>query len=197
MIKGCLDYVDLPPIPEDVKQKILKDAEYFINIPVSEGDRIYYFEQIPARYGPDTVYFKYFMYPPVEFVQDALQPLFDKPLVYVLSVAKCHTGNPSMFWPHTDHDRWSGVQINLDNGGDNVLTRFHKKFPKRENMYDNLYDLNELDDTEEIKIEENKWLAFNPTVCHSVHNITGVRVTLALDIGDLIPYDKWLRYFDR
>jgi len=197
MIPGCLDYLDFPPIPPDIKRKIIKDAEYFINIPVTEGDRIYYFEQIPNRYGPDTVYFKYNFYPPVEWVQDILQPLFDKPLVYILSVIKSHTGNPSMFWPHTDHDRWSGIQINLDNGGDNVLTRFYRQFPKRPNIYDNLYDFDEIGNIEEIKIEQDRWLAFNPAVCHSVHNITTRRITLAVDTGELIPYDKWLGFFNK
>ena len=194
-IPGCIEYLDLPPIPKDVQEKIIRDAHYFINIPVTEGDKTYYFEQIPARYGPDTVYFKYYMYPPVEFVQDLIQPLFKKPLVYVLSVIKSHTGNPSMFWPHHDHDRFSGVQINLDNGGDNVLTRFYKQFTRRPNMYDNLYDFDQIGDMHEIQTEENKWVIFNPTVVHSVHNVADTRITLAIDTGDLVNYDIMHSYF--
>jgi len=194
-IPGCIEYLDLPPIPKDVQDKLIRDAHYFINIPVTEGDQTYYFEQIPARYGTDTVYFKYYMYPPVEFVQDVIQPLFKNPLVYVLSIIKSHTGNPSMFWPHTDHDRWSGIQINLDNGGDNVLTRFYKKFNKKPNMYDNLYDFDQLGDMHETRTEENKWVVFNPTVVHSVHNVTDIRITLAIDTGELLHYDEMHSHF--
>ena len=191
MIDGCVDYVDLPACPEDVRQKLIEDAMYFINIPVTEGDQIYYFEQIPARYGPNTVYFKYFLYPPVEWAQDLLQPLFKKPLIYFLSVIHNRGTDPAFFWPHTDHDRTSGIQINLDNGGSNVLTRFYRNFPKRPNMYDNLYDFNEIGDMEETRIEENRWITFNPTVCHSVHNVETTRITLAIDSGELIPYREF------
>lgn len=107
---------------------------------------------------------------------------FNEKLYSIVGVMRNVTNNISEFPPHCDRYRKTAINFLIDNGGENVVTRFYD-FERSDNddlsKGENL-KYSQINFVSEHKLEPKNWYAFNVQKCHSVNNIESTRLLFGL-----------------
>jgi hypothetical protein len=104
-------------------------------------------------------------------------------------------GQSSCHSPHIDRARMLALNYYYTLGGENVETVFYNKKTDKGLSQAQNYRYDELIATTRFKFEVNKWYAYEVSRAHSVENINGTRIFLAIMLGSKTITDEKLNTY--
>jgi len=129
------------------------------------------------------------------YVEHLLEPYKLPGLNLLIHVFVNVQGQPSYIPPHCDNDREFSINYNIEQGGTNVITSWHKKYIDTPAVEGEFYGPGETSkEIESVKIRNREWHLFHATTPHSIRNIESARINLLVlttdsmgNIRDRIP----------
>lgn len=198
MYESKIVYLDLPPVPEDLKNAVKEVCEKI----TFSSDRLsrvksYYSKDMPAaaqEYDTEQV-------PPLdkdiilEF-RKIYGDIFTGGIVLALGAAKCLSDSPAVTPPHCDRIRRVAINMLLDTGGDRVVTTLYKQTRQGHDLSagENL-DYDKVDIIDQQVVPQDTWYAFDAQRYHSVENITSTRYYLSLSPLYNLEFSEFIKKY--